>query len=163
MTCQRGDRESPFAFFLVLIWCKERSKHRSKHRSKRRSTPRSKGNAPRVNGFTNPMGKRRIPQVAHEPPATLHFAVVEGEVDLHGLTARQAETRVAGFVGSWAMRAPGAVVRIITGRGVGSEGAPVIQRRVREQLSGSLADAVSEWAVDIGGGAFLVRVQRITP
>lgn len=109
------------------------------------------------------MGKRRTPLVQHEPPATLHFATVAAELDLHGLTARQAEARVDAFVRSWAMRQAGAVVRIITGRGVGSEGAPVIQRRVREQLSGALAEWVGEWAVDIGGGAFLVRVQRITP
>lgn len=91
-------------------------------------------------------------------PDTLHFAVVSGEVDLHGFTAVQAERRTDGFLRGWAMREPGAVVRIITGRGAGSAGAPVIQDRIRRGLTEGWDDLVSDWAVDVGGGAFLVRL-----
>lgn len=116
-------------------------------------------NAPTPPGFAPRMGKRRIPQVSYDPPDTLHFAVVRDEVDLHGLTGRQAVQRADTFVRSWATREPGAVVRVITGRGVGSEGAPVIQTKVRELLLDDLAPRIDEWAIDFGGGAFLVRVR----
>lgn len=122
---------------------------------------RGNGGAERAYGtwVSQKMGKRRIPQVSYEPPDTLHFAVVAAEVDLHGLTGRQATQRAATFLSSWAHREPGAVVRVITGRGVGSEGAPVIQTKVRDLLNTELAPQIDEWAIDFGGGAFLVRVR----
>jgi hypothetical protein len=114
------------------------------------------------------MGRRRrkkakdtgteAPQRDPGVPDTLHFAVVAAEVDLHGFTGDQAERRADGFLRGWALREPGAVVRVITGRGAGSDGAPVIQTRIRTGLDGVWADLVEEWAVDIGGGAFLVRL-----
>lgn len=91
-------------------------------------------------------------------PDTLHFAVVAGEVDLHGFTGHQAERRADGFIRAWRVREPGAVVRIITGRGAGSDGAPVIQGRIRDGLNGAWSELIDEWAVDFGGGAFLVRL-----
>lgn len=93
-------------------------------------------------------------------PRTLHTEPVADEIDLHGMTGDEAERRLQIFLDRSAATDPGAVVRVITGRGAGSTAGPVIQPRVRDALNGWLRDRVAEWAVDVGGGAFLVRVRR---
>ena len=93
-------------------------------------------------------------------PRTLHTERVVEELDLHGHTAEQAERRLEMFLDRVARTSPGEVVRVITGRGAGSAGAPVLQGVVRDGLNGWLAGRVAEWAVDVGGGAYLVRVRR---
>lgn len=93
-------------------------------------------------------------------PRTLHSALVADQLDLHGDTADQAERRLEMFLDRVAATAPGEVVRVITGRGTGSPGPPVLQGAVRDALNGWLSHRVAEWAVDVGGGAYLVRVRR---
>lgn len=93
-------------------------------------------------------------------PQTLHTARVVDELDLHGLTGDEAETRLEMFLDRVAATDAGGVVRVITGRGAGSQGAPVLQPLVRDALTGWLEHRVAEWAVDVGGGAYLVRVRR---
>ncbi|HUG42580.1 MAG TPA: Smr/MutS family protein [Longimicrobiales bacterium] len=92
-------------------------------------------------------------------PRTLHAERVVDEVDLHGLTAEEAELRLEMFLDRVAVTSPGDVVRVITGRGAGSAGRPVLQGVVRDALTGWLRDRVAEWAVDVGSGAYLVRVK----
>ncbi len=92
-------------------------------------------------------------------PRTLHSAIVADELDLHGSSADEAERRLEMFLGRVAASAPGDVVRVITGRGLGSPGQPVLQGVVRDALNGWLAHRVAEWAVDLGSGAYLVRVK----
>jgi len=87
------------------------------------------------------------------------MSVVTGELDLHGFSADGAERRLEDFLTTHAVRSPGEVVRVITGRGAGSSGAPVVQQRVRELVTGRLAHRVADWAVDIGGGAYLLRMR----
>ncbi len=94
------------------------------------------------------------------PPRTLHTEHVVEELDLHGLGADAAERRLEMFLARVAVTARGEVVRVITGRGARSAGPPVLQGLVRDALTGSLAHHVEEWAVDVGGGAYLVRVKR---
>jgi DNA-nicking Smr family endonuclease len=106
------------------------------------------------------MGKRREARPSDSAPRTLHSATVVEELDLHGLTADQAEQRLDMFLERVAASAPGEVVRVITGRGARSVGAPVVQGVVREAITGWLRHRVADWAVDVGGGAFLVRVRR---
>lgn len=93
-------------------------------------------------------------------PRTLHTERVVDQVDLHGLTGDEAERRLEMFLQRVSRTDPGGVVRVITGRGAGSVSGPVIQPLVRDALNGWLRDRVAEWAVDLGGGAFLVRVKR---
>lgn len=88
------------------------------------------------------------------------MSVVMAELDLHGFTADAAERRLEGFLETHAVRSPGEVVRVITGRGTRSSGAPVLQELVRDALTNSLRHQVADWAVDIGGGAYLVRMRR---
>ncbi len=96
---------------------------------------------------------------APSTPRTLHSALVADELDLHGLTADEAERHLEMFLRRVARSEPGQVVRVITGRGARSEGRPVLQPVVRGALDGWLADYVAEWAVDVGGGAYLVRLE----
>lgn len=88
------------------------------------------------------------------------MSVVTAELDLHGFTADGATRRVEDFLETQAVRSAGKVVRIITGRGAGSSGAPIVQQRVRELITGRLAHRVEDWTVDIGGGAYLLRIPR---
>ncbi|MEJ2502268.1 MAG: Smr/MutS family protein [Gemmatimonadota bacterium] len=92
-------------------------------------------------------------------PRTLHTEPVVEELDLHGTTGDEAARRLDLFIERVGRTDPGGVVRVITGRGAGSVTGPVIQPLVRDALNGWLRDRVAEWAVDVGGGAFLVRVR----
>lgn len=92
-------------------------------------------------------------------PPTLHSAIVAEELDLHGYTADEAERRLEMLLDRVARTSPGEVVRVITGRGVRSAGPPVLQAVVRDALNGWLSSRVAEWAVDVGSGAYLVRVK----
>ena len=80
------------------------------------------------------------------------------KLDLHGMNARQAETRVRFFLERHATTSPGRVVHIITGKGTRSEGAPVLPGLVREMLQDDLSELVAEWAGLHGGGGFAVRI-----
>jgi DNA-nicking Smr family endonuclease len=93
-------------------------------------------------------------------PRTLHTERVVDVLDLHGLTADEAEIRLELFLDRVAAGSPGEVVRVVTGRGAGSSGPPVLQGLVRDALTGWLDHRVAEWAVDVGGGAYLVRVRK---
>ena len=85
--------------------------------------------------------------------------MVVAEVDLHGFDVERAEVRVESFLRTWSVREPGAVVRIITGRGVGSGGPAVLQSAIREALAGWAGTWVADWSVDRGAGAYLVRLR----
>jgi len=107
-----------------------------------------------------PWKKNRKNAVARRStPRTLHTERVVEELDLHGLTADAAERRLEMFLDRVAVSARGEVVRVITGRGARSPGPPVLQGLVREAVTGRLAHRVEEWAVDVGGGAYLLRMK----
>lgn len=75
-------------------------------------------------------------------------------LDLHGFRAAEVEPAVAAFL---RRQRPGAVVHIITGRGRGSAGKPVLGPRVRALLVGGLSRHVEAWVKDVDGGGYLVR------
>lgn len=105
-------------------------------------------------------GRRGREEDGPSVPRTLHMEPVAAELDLHRHTVDEAEQRLEMFLGRVAATSPGEVVRVITGRGAGSPGPPVLQGVVRDALNGWLSRHVAEWAVDVGGGAYLVRVRR---
>ena len=81
------------------------------------------------------MGRRRPTKPeAPELAQTLHGAVVEATLDLHGRNAAQALRRVETFLDLWARQSPGAVLRIITGKGNRSAGAPVLRSKVGDLM-----------------------------
>lgn len=109
------------------------------------------------------MGKRREIRHSDSTPRTLHSATVVDVLDLHGFTAEQAERRLEMFMDRVAVTSPGQVVRVVTGRGAGSAGRAVLQGVVRDAITGWLRHRVADWAVDLGGGAYLVRMKGPSP
>jgi hypothetical protein len=80
--------------------------------------------------------------------------------DLHGQTALEAAGNAERFLRAQARVRPGAVVRLITGRGRGGGGAP-IRTRVRTLLR-QLRDSdtlVRDFELEHGEGSFLVRLR----
>jgi hypothetical protein len=103
--------------------------------------------------------RRKIPVVAPDPIRTLHGSIPEATLDLHGLLGRDARERVTQFLGQWSVRNPGAILRIITGKGNNSDGPPVLRGLVRDLFAGPLAPLVDEFVLEMNGGSYLVRVR----
>jgi len=79
--------------------------------------------------------------------------------DLHGQTVLEAVSNVESFLRNQARVRPGAVVRIVTGRGKGGGSAPIrsrtrtLLRRLKDQ--GAL---VRDYVLEESEGSFLVRL-----
>ena len=114
-----------------------------------RATPLSHGGAIIV----RPLTARR--DASH---ALLDARPVEA-LDLHGYTLAEAVRTAKNFVVTWQRRAPGAVVRIITGKGKGSANGPVLRERVRRLLKSELRGLVAESTLALDEGGFLVRLK----
>lgn len=83
---------------------------------------------------------------------------VDDTLDLHGMSGTEAVAAVTAFIQRIRKRQPGALLHVITGKGKGSAGGPVLKGRVGTLLrNGSLP--VAEWAVDLDGGGYLVRLK----
>jgi DNA-nicking Smr family endonuclease len=106
------------------------------------------------------MGRRRAshPQPSG-PRGSLHVAVVEDELDLHQLVAAEAAVALELFLERTSRSRPGAVVRVITGRGTRSAHGPVLAPLVRSLLRGDLARFVEDFGAEAGGGAWRVRLR----
>lgn len=83
---------------------------------------------------------------------------VDDTLDLHGMTAAEALPAVTAFVRRVRKRQPGALVHVITGRGKGSPGRPVLRTRVKTLLRGDTLP-VAAWALDLDGGGYLLRLE----
>ena len=79
-------------------------------------------------------------------------------LDLHGDTALEAERRTHDFIVTYARISPGTVLHIITGRGRGSAGLPVLPGVVKRVLQGSAGQFVANFDRDLDDGGFLVRL-----
>jgi len=108
--------------------------------------------------------RRKDRSAPADPPALTGIALllVESPVetlDLHGMNARQAETRVRYFFQRHAVTSRGRVVHVITGKGTRSQGAAVLPDLVRDMLAADLSELVSEWAGLHGGGGVAARIR----
>ena len=108
------------------------------------------------------MGKRRkgggaFP--AFGAPDPLLDATPGATLDLHGDTALDAERRVADFLGTQARIRPGQVVHVVTGKGRGSGGRPVLPGVVRRVLSGDVGRFVAHWDKDLDEAGFMIRLK----
>lgn len=103
--------------------------------------------------------RKKPPPLAFGSPHPLLDARPAATLDLHGNTALQAERRTHDFIVTQARVAPGAVVHIITGRGRGSPGRPVLPGAVRRTLRGSAAQFIAEFDRDLDDGGFMVRLR----
>ncbi|MBA3893233.1 MAG: Smr/MutS family protein [Gemmatimonadales bacterium] len=84
----------------------------------------------------------------------------DAELDLHGQTVIEAVANAERFIRAQKKARPGAVVRLVTGRGRGGGGAP-IRTRVRTLLRG-LRDqgaVVRDYRLEDSEGSFLVRLR----
>jgi Smr domain-containing protein len=98
-----------------------------------------------------------------ESPAPTGIALLLSEfpvakLDLHGMTAAQAEHRVQMFFARHAGVSGGKVVHIVTGKGTRSEGPPVLPGVVQRLLDDELSSSVAEVAGLPGGGGVAVRL-----
>jgi DNA-nicking Smr family endonuclease len=77
-------------------------------------------------------------------------------LDLHGFGAEDARAGLR----AWLLRQrPGTVVHVITGRGKGSPGRPVLRPVVSGMLKGELAPRVADWTLDAGDGGYVIRLR----
>ena len=104
-----------------------------------------------------PRRKGRHPAFDARDP--LLDARADAELDLHGFGAMEARSAVRAFLESWRRRRAGAVVHIVTGKGKGSPGAPVLLGLVKTLLQGELRAMVSQWGLDDGEGGYRVRLR----
>ncbi len=106
------------------------------------------------------MGRRRFTEPEpSEPINTLHGAMAVAELDLHGETAYAARQKVEWFLDRWGRQRPGAVVRIITGKGKRSAAGAVLPPMVRDLLNGACAHHIDEWTTERSGGSVVVRLK----
>ncbi len=80
-------------------------------------------------------------------------------LDLHGFRASEVSLALETFLTSWRRRAKGCVVHIITGKGKGSPGRPVLKPRVRRLLTDDYNDRIDWFEQDDSGGGFLVKLK----
>ena len=79
-------------------------------------------------------------------------------LDLHGMTWSEAEPAVAAFLTRVRKHEPGALVHVITGKGKGSPGRPVLKTRMKTMLRTNLPH-VKAWGPDLDGGGYLIRLK----
>jgi DNA-nicking Smr family endonuclease len=104
--------------------------------------------------------KRRVVEVSGNPlTGSLLGQPVVATLDLHGRNAAEAERLVRDFILTSTRGASGQVVRIVTGKGTGSAGNPVLLPLVRQWLETGLARYLDAMSVDTDGGSYLVRVR----
>jgi DNA-nicking Smr family endonuclease len=80
-------------------------------------------------------------------------------IDLHGMTSMQCRQILPVRLASCRRTHPGKVVHIITGKGKGSIGKPVLKTLVRKLLRGTLSASVCDFSEDIDGGGYLVKLK----
>lgn len=122
-----------------------------------RLSPRMPGSPATGNILSMP--RRRPTHPRFDASDDLSSAPLAGRLDLHRMTADQAEVAVRGFLDTWRRREPGAVVLIITGKGKGSAGGPVLGPAIQALLKTRLRGFISDWALDDSEGAFRVRIR----
>jgi DNA-nicking Smr family endonuclease len=84
----------------------------------------------------------------------------EADLDLHGQPVIEAVANAERFLRAQRKARPGAVVRVVTGRGRGGGGAP-IRTRVRTLLRGMRDEGVvvRDYLLEDSEGSFLVRLR----
>lgn len=107
------------------------------------------------------MAKRRkqsgLPAFGGHDP--LLDATPAATLDLHGDRALDAERRVRDFIRTHARISSGKVVHVITGKGRGSAGRPVLPGVVRRVLGGDVARFVADFDRDLDEAGFLIRLK----
>lgn len=96
---------------------------------------------------------------AFGPRDPLLDATPVATLDLHGDTALDAERRVRDFIRTHARISRGQILHVITGRGRGSQGRPVLPGVVRHVLGGEVAQFVDDYDRDLDEAGYLIRLK----
>lgn len=84
---------------------------------------------------------------------------VAATLDLHGCDAARAREMVERLLRGKGGAKSGEVAHIITGRGHGSAGRPVLRPLVGRLLAKEFAGFVAEYSKDVNEGGYLVRLR----
>ena len=103
------------------------------------------------------MPRRPDPPKTRNPFDSL-IGRVDEELDLHGFSGVDAKVMLEGFLKAAQRRNPGGLLHLITGKGRGSAGRPVLKPIVRAALVAAPPTVVKEWGKDDSDGGFLVRL-----
>lgn len=106
------------------------------------------------------MPRRSAPSNSGNPFDSLDGRVDE-ELDLHGFSGVDARVMLEGFLKAAQRRKPGGLLHVITGKGRGSAGRPVLKPIVRAALVAAPPTVVKEWGKDDHDGGFLVRLAAV--
>jgi DNA-nicking Smr family endonuclease len=84
---------------------------------------------------------------------------IAATLDLHGLDAARARQAVERLLRGKGGARSGQVVHIVTGRGRGSAGQPVLKPLVRRLLAGDFSQFVREFSQDLNEGGYIARLR----
>ena len=104
------------------------------------------------------MGKRSPASGLGRNPIDPFDGPVASTIDLHGMTALEARTRLGAVLARLAKERPGSLVHVITGKGRNSSGPPVLRQTVRTLLKAGFP-GVADWCIDDSEGGYLVRLR----
>lgn len=101
---------------------------------------------------------RRQARPAPKDPFDPLDGAIDHTLDLHGLRGAEARAWVSTTIGSLRRSRPGALLHVITGKGRGSAGGPVLKRTIGTLLRSGRLEGIAAWGVDLDGGGYLVRL-----
>jgi len=104
------------------------------------------------------MKRKRRGGPIRDPFETLD-GTVTATLDLHGFTASQARDAAVAFLQHESRHRPGSLVHLVTGKGRGSAGGPVLLPRIRSLLRTGEVACIASWGADLDGGGFLIRLR----
>ena len=101
-----------------------------------------------------------MPKAPRTPRFSSHDPLLDARVaetlDLHGLSATEARPAVRSLL---KRHRSGTVLHVVTGKGRGSAGGPVLRSLVSGMLKGELGPLVADWSLDDSDGGFRIRVR----
>jgi DNA-nicking Smr family endonuclease len=103
--------------------------------------------------------RRRSRQPRFDPVDPLLDASPVATLDLHGFTASEADGAVRNFLQTWQRRAPGKIVHVVTGKGRGSVGGPVLRTKVGRLLKDEMDPLVRTFVKDVNEGGYMVELR----
>lgn len=109
------------------------------------------------------MARRRRRQPVDRDPFDPLDGPIDTTFDLHGLTTSEAQMAMQNFLLTAQVRHPGGLVHIITGKGLRSNGGPVLKNLVRNLLKSETFHPVGAWGPDLDGGGYLIRLTPRPP
>ena len=89
----------------------------------------------------------------------LFDARVATTLDLHGCDAARARAAVERLLRGKGGARSGEIAHIVTGRGRGSAGGPVLRPLVGRLLAGEFRELVGDYSKDLNEGGYLVRLR----